>query len=100
DKRSEWAGDLAIPQWAPGGKYEYLFFVGCAGSYDERQKKVTRSLVRILNQAGISWATLGKEEVCNGEAARRMGNEYLYQTMAKANVEKLNGLNVMAVITQ
>jgi Fe-S oxidoreductase len=100
DKRDEWAGDLPIPKWSDGGQYEYLFFVGCAGSYDDRQKKVSRSLAKILIEAGVSFATLAKDEVCNGESARRMGNEYLYQTLAKQNVETWNGLNVKAVITQ
>ncbi len=89
---------------APGlgrpGKYEYLFFVGCAGSYDDRQKKVSRALVRILREAKVSFATLGKQEMCNGDSARRLGNEYLYQTLAKTNVETFNGLGVKAVITQ
>jgi Fe-S oxidoreductase len=101
DRRDEWAEDLHLPHWGDGGgTYEYLFFVGCAGSYDDRQKKVSRALVKILREAGISFATLGKSEMCNGESARRMGNEYLYQTLAKANIEGWNGLGVKAVITQ
>ncbi len=101
DKRDEWEGDLKLPRWADGGgPYEYLFFVGCAGSYDERMKKVSRSVVKILNQAGIKFATLGKDETCTGDSARRAGNEYLYQTLAKANVEKLNAGGIKAVITQ
>jgi Fe-S oxidoreductase/nitrate reductase gamma subunit len=100
EKRDEWEGELKIPKWSDGGEFEYLFFVGCAGSYDDRMKKVSRALARVLIEAGIKFATLGKEEACNGEQARRLGNEYLYQTMAKANVEKWNGLKVKAVITQ
>ncbi|HVE84240.1 MAG TPA: (Fe-S)-binding protein [Myxococcales bacterium] len=100
DKRDDWAADLALPRWGEGGPYEYLFFVGCAGSYDDRQKKVSRALVKIMREAGVSFATLGKAETCNGDPARRMGNEYLYQTMAKANVEAWNGAGVKAVITQ
>ncbi len=101
EKRDEWEGELKVPKWSDGnGPYEYLFFVGCAGSYDERMKKVSRSLVKILQEAGVSFATLGKEEACTGDSARRAGNEYLYQTLAKANVEKFNGLSVKAVITQ
>jgi Fe-S oxidoreductase len=100
EQRDEWAKDLTLPVWTPEGDYEYLFFVGCAGSYDDRQKKVSRSLVKILNQAGVKFATLAKQEMCNGETARRMGNEYLFQTMAKTNIETWNGLNVKAVITQ
>ncbi|MBS1150641.1 MAG: iron-sulfur cluster binding protein [Myxococcaceae bacterium] len=101
DQRDEWEGELKLPRWGDGGgPYEYLFFVGCAGSYDERMKKVSRSVVKILNEAGIKFATLGKEESCTGDSARRAGNEYLYQTMAKGNVEKLNAAGVKAVITQ
>jgi Fe-S oxidoreductase len=100
DKRDDWAEDLKLPVWGDGGTYEYLFFVGCAGSYDDRMKKVSRAMVKILNAAGVSFATLSKQEACNGDPARRLGNEYLYQTLAKTNVEAWNGLGVKAVITQ
>jgi len=100
DQRDAWAEDLSLPVWDGPGKYEYLFFVGCAGSYDDRQKRVSRALVRILKEANVSFATLGKQEMCNGDSARRLGNEYLYQTLAKTNVEAFNGLGVKAVITQ
>lgn len=104
ERRDEWTEelpeDLTVPQWTEGGNYEYLFFVGCAGSYDDRQKKVSRAMIRILKEAKVSFATLGKQEMCNGDPARRMGNEYLYQTLAKANVETFNGLGVKAIITQ
>src|SRR6516165_9130953 len=98
DRRDEWAEDLQLPTWDGPGKYEYLFFVGCAGSYDDRQKKISRALLRILREAGVSFATLSKQEMCNGDSARRLGNEYLYQTLAKTNVETFNGLGVKAVI--
>ncbi|XXF78454.1 (Fe-S)-binding protein [Myxococcaceae bacterium GXIMD 01537] len=101
ESRDEWAGDLNLPTWGDGGgPYEYLFFVGCAGSYDDKQKRVSRSLVKIMREAGVTFATLSKQEMCNGDPARRMGNEYLYQTMAKMNVESWNALGVKAVITQ
>ncbi|MBI3184507.1 MAG: (Fe-S)-binding protein [Myxococcales bacterium] len=100
EARTEWEGEPRLHRFGDGGQYEYLFFVGCAGAYDERQKKVTRALVRVMQEAGVSFATLGNEEVCTGDSARRLGNEYLFQTMAKANVEKWNGLEVKAVITQ
>ncbi|MBJ6760500.1 (Fe-S)-binding protein [Myxococcaceae bacterium JPH2] len=101
DRRDEWAEDLNLPTWGDGGgPYEYLFFVGCAGSYDDKQKKVSRSLVKIMREAGVTFATLSKQEMCNGDPARRMGNEYLYQTMAKTNVETWNSMGVKAVITQ
>ncbi len=100
DKRTEWEGELKIPKWGDGGTYEYLFFVGCAGAYDQRMQKVTRALSKVLLEAGVKFATLGTEETCTGDSARRAGNEYLYQSMAKANVEKWNGLGIKAVITQ
>ena len=100
ERRDEWAEDLKLPVWGDGGTYEYLFFVGCAGSYDDRQKKVSRAMVKILREANVSFATLSKQEACNGDSARRLGNEYLYQTLAKNNVELWNGLAVKAVITQ
>ncbi len=101
DRRSEWAEGLELPHWNDGnGPYEYLFFVGCAGSYDDRLKKVSKAMVKILREAGVSFATLGTDETCNGDSARRIGNEYLYQTLAKTNVELFNGLGVKAIITQ
>jgi len=105
NRRAEWCADLDLSVAASMSKealkdVEYLFFVGCAGSYDERMKKVTRSLAKVLIEAGVKFATLGKEEACNAETARRIGNEFLFQTVAKANVEKWNGLKVKAVITQ
>jgi len=100
EKRDEWAQDLPIPQWSDGGSYEYLFFVGCAGSYDERQKKVNRAMVKILTEAEVTFATLGKHEMCTGDSARRLGNEYRCQMLAKQNVESWNGLSVKAIITQ
>jgi Fe-S oxidoreductase len=100
EKRDEWEGDIPLPKWGDGGNYEYLFFVGCAGSYDERMKKVSRSVAKILTEAKVSFCTLGKDEACNGDSARRGGNEFLYQTLAKQNVEKWNALGVKAVITQ
>src|SRR5260370_40979076 len=88
DRRDEWAEDLKIPRWGDGGQYDYLFYVGCMGSYDDRQKKVSRALVRILRQAGISFAILGQAEGCNRDSARPVGNEYLFPTVAKRKVER------------
>jgi Fe-S oxidoreductase len=100
NRRTEWCDDLAIPRAADGGDFEYLFFVGCAGAFDDRQKKVSRAIVQILREAKVSFAILGDEETCNGEAARRLGNEYLYQMQAQANVERLNGFGVKKVLVQ
>lgn len=100
EKRDEWEGDQPLPKWGDGGEYEYLFYVGCAGSYDERMKKVSRAVAKVLTEAGVKFATLGKEETCNAELARRGGNEYLYQTMAKMNVEAWNSKGIKAIVTQ
>ncbi len=100
NRRADWAEGLDVPRAADGGEFEYLFFVGCAGSFDDRQKKVTRAIVRILREAGVSFAILGEEETCTGDAARRLGNEYLFQLQAQANVETLNRYGVKKVLTQ
>ncbi|MCK6550528.1 (Fe-S)-binding protein [Myxococcota bacterium] len=100
DRRADWGADLAIPEWDGATKYDYLFFVGCAGSYDDRQKKVSRALVAILREAGVTFATLAARESCNGDPARRLGNEYLFQTLARTNVELWKSLNVQDVLVQ
>ncbi|HXN56193.1 MAG TPA: (Fe-S)-binding protein, partial [Myxococcales bacterium] len=104
NKRAEWCQDLDVPiassmKEAVRG-FEYLFFVGCAGSFDERQKRVSRALVQILKAAGVSFCILGEEETCNGDSARRLGNEYLFQSLAQQNVETLKGYGVTKIITQ
>jgi Fe-S oxidoreductase len=81
------------------GSVEYLFWVGCAGSYEDRAKRVSKALVEILQEAGISFAILGTEETCNGDSARRMGNEYLFQTLAQQNIETMNGYGVKKIVT-
>ena len=70
---------------AEGKKPEVLFWVGCAGSFDERAKKITKSFVKILHKAGVSFAVLGTEESCTGDPAKRSGNEFLFQMQAMAN---------------
>jgi Fe-S oxidoreductase len=104
NKRGEWAEGLGVPTAAElkaeGKDFEYLFFVGCAGSFDERQKKVSKALVEIFKEAKVSYAILGEEETCTGDSARRLGNEYLFQSMAQANVEMFNGYGVKKIITQ
>jgi Fe-S oxidoreductase len=99
--RADWAAGLDVPTMSQGedGEVEYLFWVGCAGSYEERAKRVSRALVEILQEAGIRFAILGTEETCNGDSARRMGNEYLFQTLAQRNVETLNGHGVKKIVT-
>lgn len=78
---------------------EILFWVGCAGSFDERYKKVTRSFVKILNHLNINYAVLGTEEACTGDPARRAGNEFTFQMLAQQNIMVLNGYNVKKIVT-
>jgi Fe-S oxidoreductase len=98
--RADWCADLAVPLASAGEPYDYLFWVGCAGSYDERQKRVSRALVRIFRLAGIRFAILGNEESCSGDPARRLGNEYLFQTLAQQNVETLGRYPKKKIIAQ
>ncbi|MBU6261848.1 MAG: (Fe-S)-binding protein [Bacteroidetes bacterium] len=84
---------------AEGTTPEYLFWVGCAGSFDQRAQKITRAFSLILDKVGISYAILGKEETCTGDPARRAGNEFLFQMMAYQNIQVLNGYGVKKIIT-
>lgn len=88
-----------IPVMSERGGAEYLFFVGCAGSFDDRNKKVTIALAKLFNAAGLDWAILGTEEGCCGDSARKLGNEYIYQTLAMANIETFKGYGVTKIIT-
>jgi len=99
DKRADWAEGLNVKTMADDSDVEYLFWVGCAGSFDDRTKKVSTSVVKILQKAGISFAILGVEEKCTGDFARRVGNEMLFQMMAKENIETLNNYKVKKIIT-
>ena len=78
---------------------EILFWVGCAGSFDERAKKITKAFAKILNKADVSFAVLGSEEGCTGDPAKRAGNEFLYQMQALTNIEVLNGYNIKKIVT-
>ena len=84
---------------ARGESPEVLFWVGCAGSFDERARKITRAFVRILNAAGVKYAVLGTEESCTGDPARRAGNEFLFQMQAINNITVLNGYGVKRIVT-
>src|SRR2546427_6378609 len=96
DKRAEWAAGLDVPLMAENPDADVLYWVGCMGSFDERNKKVATAVAKILKAAHINFAILGPEEACTGDPARRIGNEYLWQMMAQQNIEVLNGygLNV------
>ena len=78
---------------------EILFWVGCAGSFDQRAQKITKAFAQILKKAGVSFAVLGKEEMCTGDPARRSGNEFLFQMMAYNNIQILNGYGVKKIVT-
>ena len=84
---------------AEGREPEFLFWVGCAGSFDDRARKITRAFVKILNSANIPFAVLGTEESCNGDPAKRAGNEFLFQMQAMMNIEVLNGYGVKKIVT-
>ena len=84
---------------AAGKEAEILFWVGCAGSFDERAKKITKAFVKILNKAGVSFAVLGAEESCSGDPAKRAGNEFLFQMQAAGNIATLNAYGVKKVVT-
>src|SRR5437870_3343564 len=97
-ERLAWAQDLDVPMMDPDTEVEYLYWVGCSASYDRRNQAIARSVVKILKAAGVSFAVLA-EERCHAEVARRLGEEYLYQTVAQENIENLNRYGVRKVIT-
>ncbi len=84
---------------AQGKTPDVLFWVGCAGSFDDRAKKITKAFARILLQAGVNVAILGKEESCTGDPAKRAGNEFLFQMQAMTNIEVLNGYDIKKIVT-
>ena len=84
---------------AAGEIPEVLFWVGCAGSFDDRAKKITKAIARILNHCEVSFALLGQEESCTGDPAKRAGNEFLFQMMAMQNIQVLNGYEVKKIVT-
>jgi Fe-S oxidoreductase len=84
---------------AAGEAPEVLFWVGCAGSFDDRAKKITKAIARILQHCNVSFAILGQEESCTGDPAKRAGNEFLFQMMAMQNIQVLNGYEVKKIVT-
>ena len=96
-QRADWAAGLDVPV-VDGSAPEYLYWVGCAGSFDERARDISRAVAGLLTLAGVSFAILGPRELCTGDPARRMGNEFLFQTLAEQNVETMNAAGVTKVI--
>ncbi len=97
--RAAWAEGLNVKTMAEDSNTEYLYWVGCAGSYDARYQKVSKAFVQILQKAGVDFRILGTEEKCNGDTARRLGNEYLAEMLITENVETLNKYGVKKIIT-
>ncbi len=100
EDREKWTEGLEVPKIRDMQQpVEYLFWVGCAGAYDARHQKVSQAMVQILNAAGVDYAILGKEETCNGDPARRIGNEYLFQMLATQNIETINRYKFRKILT-
>jgi Fe-S oxidoreductase/nitrate reductase gamma subunit len=101
DVRGDWIRELEVPVMSEigGEDIDYLFFVGCIRSFDDRNKKVTEAFVKILNHIGVKFAVLGIEEGCCGDPARRVGNEYLYQILAQTNIEIFSRYNIKRILT-
>jgi Fe-S oxidoreductase len=91
DSRADWCKGMDVPLMSDNPEAEVLWFVGCAGSFDDRGRKTSQAMARVLKRAGVNFAILGPEETCNGDMARRSGNEYLAQMLIQQNVEVLNG---------
>ncbi len=100
--RADWAKGLDVTVVEPGTELtaEYLYWVGCAGSFDDKNKRVTQAMAKLLKRAGIDVAVLGPSEMCTGDSARRSGNEYLFQMLAMPNIEMLDSMGVKKIITQ
>ena len=97
--RADWAKGLEMKTLAEESGGDFLFFVGCAGAFDERNKRVAKALVKILRNCGVHFSVLGTEEGCCGDSARRIGNEYLYQILARANIEVFKNYGVKKILT-
>jgi Fe-S oxidoreductase len=103
-ERGDWAEQLEGVEIVEAGSgslgHEYLYWVGCAGSFDDRNKKTSRAVAKLLQRAEIDFAILGPSELCTGDSARRSGNEYIFQMLAMQNIEALDSLGVKKIITQ
>jgi len=99
ENRMAWAEGLDVRELAPGDQTDVLLFTGCAAAFDERNKKVTRALVKVLKKMNVDFAVLGFDEMCCGETARRMGHEYIFQEFAKQNIETFGKVNFNRIVT-
>ena len=101
-ERADWAADIDVEVVDPSDPFdhEYLYWVGCAGSFDDKNQKVSEATAKLLQRAGVDFAILGPSEMCTGDSARRSGNEYLFQMLAAENVNNLNEMGVRKIVTQ
>jgi Fe-S oxidoreductase len=100
EDRIAWMEGLEVRELMPGDSTDVLLFVGCASAYDERNKKVIRSFVKLLQKAEVDFAVLGLDEMCCGETARRLGQEYLFQVSAEQNIETFSKVKFNRIVTQ
>ncbi len=100
EDRLKWAEGLDVRELTPGDHVDVLLYMGCAAAYDDRNKKVSQSIVHQLNKAGIDFGVLGFDEMCCGETARRMGHEYIFQVFAEQNIELFNSIQFNRIVTQ
>jgi Fe-S oxidoreductase len=96
--RADWADGLGVRLVEDGQSPEYLYWVGCAASFDDRSKRIAQATAKVMQRAGLPFGILGPRELCNGDPARRMGNEYLFQQLAEENVATLNGARVRKIV--
>jgi len=99
EERTDWTKGLDVPTVKDRPDFEILYWVGCAAAYDRRIRRVARSIVKLLKAAGVRFAILGEEERCTGESARRIGEEFVFQELARANIETLSRYNVQRILT-
>jgi Fe-S oxidoreductase len=99
ENRMAWAEGLNVRELAPGEQTDVLFFTGCAAAFDDRNKKVARAFVKLMQKAGVDFAVLGFDEMCCGETARRVGHEYIFQEFAKQNIETFSKVKFNRIVT-
>jgi len=99
-EKAQWAAGLNVPILSPGDEVDVLFFVGCAAAFDDHSQKAARAFVRLLDRLEVNYGILGPSEMCCGETARRMGNEYLFQVFAEDNIAALEEIQFQRIVTQ
>ena len=98
--RDDWMQGLDLKEFTSGDEVEYLYWVGCSGALEDRNRRITLAVIKVLKAAGVNFGVLGPLESCTGDPARRLGNEYLFQILAQQNIELFRGKNVKKIITQ